>query len=97
MWVIFALLDPDPALDFGSESTDLIEIGSNPDPNCPDIFLVQNDEKGGVWIQSKAFRIHNKDEFSIFFLPSLASINVMKTHTRAGMHKQKSYIKITVL
>jgi hypothetical protein len=27
LWVIFALLDPDP------ESTDLIESGSNPDPD----------------------------------------------------------------
>jgi hypothetical protein len=31
LWVIFALLDPDP--DSGSGSTDLIESGSNPDPN----------------------------------------------------------------
>jgi hypothetical protein len=31
LWVIFALLDPDP--DFGSGSTDLIESGSNPDPD----------------------------------------------------------------
>jgi hypothetical protein len=30
LWVIFALLDPDP--DSGSGSTDLIESGSNPDP-----------------------------------------------------------------
>jgi hypothetical protein len=30
LWVIFALLDPDP--DSESGSTDLIESGSNPDP-----------------------------------------------------------------
>ncbi len=30
-WVIFAVLDPDPDLDSGSGSTDLIEIGPNPD------------------------------------------------------------------
>jgi hypothetical protein len=33
LWVIFALLDPDP--EYGS--TDLIESGSNPDPKpCPE-------------------------------------------------------------
>ncbi len=34
LWVIFALLDPDPDPDseYGSGSTDLIESGSNPDP-----------------------------------------------------------------
>jgi hypothetical protein len=60
---------------------------------CPDLFLDQNDTKGWAWIQSKAFRIRNKDEFSIFFLPGLASINVMKTHTRAGKHTKKLYKK----
>ncbi len=32
LWVIFALLDPDPDSEYGSGSTDLIEFGSNPDP-----------------------------------------------------------------
>ncbi len=31
LWVIFALLDPDS--EYGSGSTDLIESGSNPDPD----------------------------------------------------------------
>jgi hypothetical protein len=31
MWVIFALLDPDPDSECGSGSTDLIESRSNPD------------------------------------------------------------------
>jgi hypothetical protein len=35
LWVIFAFLDPDPDPDseYGSGSTDLIESGSNPDPD----------------------------------------------------------------
>ncbi len=36
LWVIFALLDPDSDSEYGSGSTDLIESGSNPDPEpCP--------------------------------------------------------------
>jgi hypothetical protein len=86
---IFAVLDPD-LLTLLKSDPSRIWIRNTV---CPDLFLDQNDTKGWVWIQSKAFRIRNKDEFSIFFLPGLASINVMKTHTRAGMHKQKNYIK----
>ncbi len=33
MWVILALPDPEPNSESGNESTDLIESGSNPDPN----------------------------------------------------------------
>jgi hypothetical protein len=33
LWVIFALLDPDPGSKSGLGSTDLIESGSNPDPD----------------------------------------------------------------
>jgi hypothetical protein len=33
LWVIFALLDPDPDSKCGSGSTDLIESGSNRDPD----------------------------------------------------------------
>jgi hypothetical protein len=33
LWVIFALLDPDSDSEYGSGSTDLIEFGSNPDPD----------------------------------------------------------------
>jgi hypothetical protein len=35
LWVIFALLDPDPDLDseYGSGSTGPTEYGSNPDPD----------------------------------------------------------------
>jgi hypothetical protein len=33
LWVIFALLDPDPDSASGYGSTDLIESGSNPDPD----------------------------------------------------------------
>ncbi len=33
LWVISALLDPDPDSESGFGSTDLIESGSNPDPN----------------------------------------------------------------
>ncbi len=33
LWVIFALLDPDPDFEYGSGSTDPIEYGSNPDPD----------------------------------------------------------------
>jgi hypothetical protein len=35
LWVIFALLDPDPDSEYGSGSgyTNLIESGSNPDPS----------------------------------------------------------------
>jgi hypothetical protein len=32
LWVIFALLDPNPDSEPGSGSTDPIESGSNPDP-----------------------------------------------------------------
>jgi hypothetical protein len=32
LWVIFALLDPDPDSEYGSGSTDPIESGSNKDP-----------------------------------------------------------------
>ncbi len=32
LWVIFALLDPDPDSEYGSGSTDSIESGFNPDP-----------------------------------------------------------------
>jgi hypothetical protein len=32
MWVIFALLGPDPDSEYGSGSTYLIESGSNTDP-----------------------------------------------------------------
>ncbi len=32
LWVIFALLDPDPGSTYGSGSTDLIESGSSRDP-----------------------------------------------------------------
>ncbi len=42
LWVIFALLDPDPDSEFksGYGFTDLVESGSNPDPDpkhwlCP--------------------------------------------------------------
>jgi hypothetical protein len=36
LWVIFALLDPDPFSEYGSGYTDLIEFGSNTDPEpCP--------------------------------------------------------------
>jgi hypothetical protein len=33
LWVIFALLDPDPDSEYGSGYTDLMESGSNPDPD----------------------------------------------------------------
>jgi hypothetical protein len=33
LWVIFGLLDPDPDFESGYGSTDLIESGSNPDPD----------------------------------------------------------------
>jgi hypothetical protein len=33
LWAIFALLDPDPDSEYGSGSTDLIESGSNSDPD----------------------------------------------------------------
>jgi hypothetical protein len=33
LWVIFALLDPDPDSEYGSGSTDPIEPGSNSDPD----------------------------------------------------------------
>jgi hypothetical protein len=33
LWVIFALLDPDPDSEYGSGSTDPIESGSNTDPD----------------------------------------------------------------
>jgi hypothetical protein len=32
LWVIFALVDPDPDSEYGSGFTDPIESGSNPDP-----------------------------------------------------------------
>jgi hypothetical protein len=32
LWVIFALLDPDPDSEYGSGSTGPIKYGSNPDP-----------------------------------------------------------------
>jgi hypothetical protein len=32
LWVIFALLDPDPDSEYGSGSTGPIEYGSNTDP-----------------------------------------------------------------
>jgi hypothetical protein len=31
LWIIYALLDPDPDYESGYGSTDLIEPGSNPD------------------------------------------------------------------
>jgi hypothetical protein len=33
LWVILALLDPDPDSEYGSGSTDPIEYGSNTDPD----------------------------------------------------------------
>jgi hypothetical protein len=33
LWVIFALLDPDPDSEYGSGSTGPIEYRSNPDPD----------------------------------------------------------------
>ncbi len=33
LWVIFALMDPDPDSEYGSGSTVLIESGSNTDPD----------------------------------------------------------------
>ncbi len=38
LWVIFALLDPDPDSEYGSGSTDLIESGSSPDPDPKPCF-----------------------------------------------------------
>ncbi len=42
LWVIFALLDPDPDSEYGSGSTDLTESGSNldPDPNAGYLYRV---------------------------------------------------------
>jgi hypothetical protein len=45
LWVIFALLDPDPDSEYGSGSTDPIEYGSNPDPDpqpCGEHSTLQN-------------------------------------------------------
>ncbi len=42
LWVIFALLDPDPDSEYGSGSSDLIESGSNPDPD-PNPFFVSEE------------------------------------------------------
>jgi hypothetical protein len=39
LWVIFALLDPDPDSEYGSGSTDLIESGSNTDPDPKPCFV----------------------------------------------------------
>jgi hypothetical protein len=39
--VIFALLDPDPDSEYGSGSTDLIESGTNTDPD-PDTLVKNN-------------------------------------------------------
>jgi|688.fasta_scaffold1128622_1 hypothetical protein len=39
LWVIFALLDPDPDSEYGSGSTDPIEYGSDPDHNPGYIIL----------------------------------------------------------
>ncbi len=43
LWVIFALLDPDPDSEFANGSTDLTESGSNPEPDpkyCPLALLL---------------------------------------------------------
>jgi hypothetical protein len=42
MWGIFALLDPDPDSEYTSVSTDLIESGSNPNP---DWIRIRNTER----------------------------------------------------
>jgi hypothetical protein len=39
LWVILALLDSDPDSEYGSGSTDLIESGSNSDPDLQPWFL----------------------------------------------------------
>jgi hypothetical protein len=41
LWVIFALLDPDPDSEYGFGSTDLIESGSITDPNPKPLSLMQ--------------------------------------------------------
>ena len=55
MWVIFALLDPDPDSEYGSGSTDPIEYGSNtdpgPDPDPQPWFKIPNsvaDPESGI-------------------------------------------------
>ncbi len=47
LWVIFALLGPDPDSESGYGSTDLIESGSNPDPEhcCLDLEPEQRSGK----------------------------------------------------
>ncbi len=46
LWVIFALLDPDPDSEYGSESTDLIESGFNSDPATkPWLFVEESSYK----------------------------------------------------
>jgi hypothetical protein len=42
LWVIFALLDPDPDSEYGSGSTGPIEYGSNPDPKPCGKHLIFN-------------------------------------------------------
>jgi hypothetical protein len=41
LWVIFALLDPNPDSEYGSGSTGPIEYGSNPDPDPTPWFFTQ--------------------------------------------------------
>jgi hypothetical protein len=60
LWVIFALLDPDPNFDYGFRfgSTDLIESGSNTDPDViSTAFLrVQDVNTPGGHTGDKTFR-----------------------------------------
>ncbi len=102
LWVIFALLDPDPDSKYGFGSTDLIESGSNTDPipkHChPD---PQHGKIPWKIVASAVIVLFNSFVFSLsssksfltifFCIVFFLSVAVVFAHPRAKILKNTSY------
>jgi hypothetical protein len=90
LWVIFALLDPVPESESGSGSTDPIESGSNPDPQC--WFCNKSDEGRGseIWV------FYIKNPLVLRQCPLPTAEEEIKTHPKTHTKGNVKYYLYTV-
>jgi hypothetical protein len=74
LWVIFALLDPDPDSEYGSGSTGPIEYGSNPDPEP---WKQEIETRTWIWLELPAVMLEMVQAASYKTNNYLVTVNLM--------------------
>ncbi len=95
--VIFALLDPDPDSEYGSGSTDLIESGTNTDPD-PDTLVKNNKnprlhEHFGVWQCTIIINLMQRGSRGSLFCNSMNILVLTKSYKKCRHKVWRSFCK----